>query len=269
MTAAWLFSRLSCGKIAQWTHSRLLEPRVEKYIRLFPPAFLTILAFFALAAIGREAGPLLGGYVSSFLEGKAADSLGLAFLYQFGKSFFWWFGLHGDMFMSELINKVYLPAQFANQAGDGAHIFTSVFFNAGAVHLWGLAIAILVFSRLERRRSTVKFCLPTLLFNLQEVIVFGLPVMFNPILLAPYFLAPLANVFVGWLAISSGIVPVFKFSIPWTTPPILGGILSTGSLMGGVLQAVWLVMDIFIYAPFVIVSNMVRSDGETEKEDDA
>ncbi|MBQ7479471.1 MAG: PTS sugar transporter subunit IIC, partial [Selenomonadaceae bacterium] len=73
----------------------------------------------------------------------------------------------------------------------------------------------------------------------------------------PYLAAPLANTLLGWIAISWGIVPVFETGLPWTMPILFSGTLGTGSFMGGVLQVVWLVMDIFIYAPFVITANML------------
>ena len=267
VVAARVFSRLSRIHFLHWGENGLLAPRVEKYIRLFPAVLITMLLFLLMAAVRREAEPFFASLLSSFNPEHSANLLRLAVFYQFFKSVFWWFGLHGDMFMSPLLRAVYSPAQMANQAGEAEYVFTNVFFNATTIHLWGLAIAILVFARNEDRRSVIKFCLPTLVFNMQEVIVFGLPVMFNPILLLPYLLAPLANVLTGWLAISAGIVSVFKFDLPWMAPPILCGTLSTGSFMGGVLQAVWLILDILIYAPFVIVANMVKARAG-EKEGD-
>ena len=157
---------------------------------------------------------------------------------------------------------VYMPAQLANQAGEASYIFSNGFFEAGLMHILGLIIALLVFSRNESWRSVAKFSLPAMLFNIQEPIVFGLPIMLNPIFLIPYVLAPLANTLVGWLAISWGIVPVFKYVVPWATPMLFSGTIGTGSLMGGVLQVIWLIMDIFIYAPFVIASNLLQENEE-------
>ena len=73
----------------------------------------------------------------------------------------------------------------------------------------------------------------------------------------PFLMAPLANTVVAWAAISWGVVPVFKFATAGTVPVILSGVLGTGSLMGGVLHLVVFVLDLFIYAPFVIVSNRI------------
>ena len=107
---------------------------------------------------------------------------------------------------------------------------------------------------------------PAMLFNIQEPLAFGLPIVLNPMLLIPYILAPLANTVVGWLAVSAGLVPIFKYVVPWTMPLFFGGTIGTGSVMGGLLQVVWLVMDVCIYAPFVIAANKVKDEEEDEPE---
>ena len=160
-------------------------------------------------------------------------------------------------------NMVYMPAQLANQSGDAAYIFSNGFFEAGLMHVLGLLIAIFLFSKRESWRAVAKVGFPAMLFNIQEPIAFGLPIVLNPLLLVPYILAPLANTIVGWLAVSAGLVPIFKYVVPWTMPLFFGGTIGTGSLAGGILQLVWLVMDICIYAPFVIAGNKIK---DTEEE---
>ena len=133
------------------------------------------------------------------------------------------------------------------------------------MHIMGLVIAIFLFSKKESWRAVAKLGAPAMLFNIQEPIAFGLPIVLNPILLIPYILAPLANTVVGWLLVSSGLVPIFKYVVPWTMPLFIGGTIGTGSIMGGLLQVLWLVMDVCIYAPFVIASNKIK---ETDEEAD-
>ncbi len=150
--------------------------------------------------------------------------------------------------------------------GDTSYVFTSSFFEAGLIQVMGLVIAILVFSKHESWRSIAKFGGICMFFNVQELMVFGLPIMLNPLFLIPYILAPIANTVVGWLAISGGIVPIFNASFPWTMPMLLSGTMGTGSFMGGVLQIIWLVIDIFIYAPFVITANMIELPEKAKEE---
>lgn len=101
-------------------------------------------------------------------------------------------------------------------------------------------------------------------FNIQEPLAFGLPIVLNPLLLVPYVLVPIVNTVIGYLAISFGLVPVFKYVVSWTMPLFFGGTIGTGSIMGGLLQIVWLLIDIVIYAPFVIAGNKVKDEYEEE-----
>ena len=164
-------------------------------------------------------------------------------------------------------NMVYMPAQLANQAGDASYIFSNGFFEAGLMHPLALIIAIFIFSKKESYRAVGKVALPAMCFNIQEPLAFGLPIVLNPMLLIPYVLAPLANTITGWLAISAGIVPIFKYVVPWTMPPFFEAMIGTGSIMGGLLQVFWLVMDVAIYAPFVIAANKISDDDDDEDDD--
>ena len=267
--ATWLFTRFSRIKKLYIHMPANVPEEISRYFAILLPVALT-LCTFAVFATGLAQGQLLGKRALHDLLYAAIQSplmdfsqgLGFALLYQFISWSFWRFGIHGQNVTAAIQNMVYMPAQLANQAGEASYIFSNGFFEAGLMHILGLIIALLVFSRNESWRSVAKFSLPAMLFNIQEPIVFGLPIMLNPIFLIPYVLAPLANTLVGWLAISWGIVPVFKYVVPWATPMLFSGTIGTGSLMGGVLQVIWLIMDIFIYAPFVIASNLLQENEE-------
>ena len=103
-----------------------------------------------------------------------------------------------------------------------------------------------------------------MLFNIQEPIACGLPIVLNPMLLIQYILAPIANTIIGWLAISAGLVSIFKYVIPWTMPVFFGGLIGTGTISGGLLQLVCLAVDVVIYAPFVIAANKMKDEDADE-----
>ena len=86
---------------------------------------------------------------------------------------------------------------------------------------------------------------------INEPVMFGLPVVLNPILFIPYVLTPLVLVSTAYFATATGLVPACTVIAPWTTPPIIGGILSTQSIAEGILAAVNLIISIVIYLPFV------------------
>lgn len=228
-----------------------------KYFSNFFAVFFT-LAIFAmililLSFLQTVTEPLLMSLSGSAIFQNPAFVL----VYQFVVWFLCWLGLPGYGVTARVQEIAYIPAQLSNQIGESSAIFTEGFFEAGVIHVLGLIIAILVFSQHENWRTVSKFCLPFMAFNVQEIFIYGLPVILNPIFLIPYVLAPMANTLVGYFAISWGIVPVFQVVVPWTMPLFVGAIVGTHSIMGGLLQVVWLVMDIFIYAPFVITANAI------------
>ncbi len=266
--SSWIFCRLSRMERLRIHPPKDFPREFSRFLEFTLPVVLTLFCFFLLALILA----FLSQHSVSALEHLSSHPILqtplFALLYQFVVWLLWWFGLPGYAFTVVIQKMAYIPAQASNQLGDTAMVFTSGFFEAGILHVLGLIIALLVFSKHEAWRSIAKFSLPCMLFNVQEVIAFGLPVILNPVFLLPYLAAPLANTLVGYFAISWGIVPVFKESITWTMPFFLNGMLGTGSLMGGVLQLVWLILDIFIYAPFVITANMIefKDQGEPEEE---
>ena len=270
--ASWIFVKLSQNEKIRIKMPDTVPPAVSKSFAVLIPVFITLTCFTVLATVLAQAqfmgktalNDLIYAVIQSPLMGFS-QGIGFSLLYQGIIWFFWWFGIHGHNVTAAIQNMVYMPAQLANQAGDASYIFSNGFFEAGLMHIMGLLIAIFIFSKRDSWRTVAKLGFPAMLFNIQEPIAFGLPIVLNPILLVPYILAPLANTVIGWIAISTGLVPIFKYVVPWTMPMFFGGMIGTGSIMGGLLQIVWLVVDIVIYAPFVIAANKMK-DEDTEDD---
>lgn len=270
--SSWLFVKFSKSDKIRIKMPDTVPPAVSKSFAVLIPVLITLSVFTIFATILAQAqlfgktalNDLIYAIIQAPLMGFS-QGIGFSLLYQLIVWFFWWFGIHGHNVTAAIQNMVYMPAQLANQAGDASYIFSNGFFEAGLMHILGLIIAILLFSKKDSWRAVGKLGLPAMIFNIEEPIAFGLPIVLNPILLIPYILAPLANTVIGWLAISAGLVPIFKYVVPWTMPMFFGGMLGTGSIAGGLLQVVWLAVDICIYAPFVIAANKVK-DEEAEEE---
>ena len=288
--SAFLFAVLS-ARILSWLDRiprlRLRVPpvlpeRVVKPLERCVPAALTLVLFLlfsiAVTRLYVDSYNSFDHFVQTVFR-PASQSLIFALLYQGATWFLWWCGLFGDSFIEIFHDFAYWPAQLANQAtaaasvftqGDGpvqGYVFTSEFFRVADVHVLAMAAAVLVFSANRPLRSVTWFMLPFLAFNISVPYFFCLPVVLNPAILMPFLIAPLANTVVAWAAISWGVVPVFQFTTAGTVPVVLSGVLGTGSLMGGVLHLVVFILDVFIYAPFVIVSN--RADKARSGKGDA
>lgn len=272
--ASWLFVKLSNNEKMKIKMPETVPPAVAKSFEVLIPVFFT-LGFFTvfstvLANCQFMGAACLNDLIYSLIQAPLmgfSQGLGFSILYQGIVWFFWWFGIHGHNVTAAIQNMVYMPAQLANQAGDASYIFSNGFFEAGLMHIMGLVIAILIFSKKDSWRSVAKLGAPAMFFNIQEPIAFGLPIVLNPLLLVPYVLVPIVNTIIGYIAIGVlGIVPIFKYVVPWTMPLFFGGTIGTGSIMGGLLQVVWLIVDVIIYAPFVIVGNKMKDENDEEEE---
>lgn len=270
--ASWIFVKLSRNEKIKIKMPETVPPAVIKSFEVLIPVFVTLGCFTICSTILATVQPLgtscLNDLIYSLVQAPLmgfSQGLGFSILYQAIVWFFWWFGIHGHNVTAAIQNMVYMPAQLANQAGDASYVFSNGFFEAGLMHIMGLVIAILLFSKKDNLRAVAKLGAPAMFFNIQEPLAFGLPIVLNPLLLVPYVLVPIVNTVIGYVAISIGLVPIFKYVVPWTMPLFFGGTIGTGSIMGGLLQVVWLIVDVLIYAPFVIAGNKVKDDYEEEE----
>src|SRR5699024_9296233 len=120
----------------------------------------------------------------------------------------------------------------------------------------GLIIAIFIASRRSDYREIAKLALAPGLFNINEPLMFGLPVILNPLLAIPLIIVPIVNINIAYIATSLGLVSKTVALIPWTTPPILSAFLSTaGDWRAAVLAILLIGLSVVIYLPFIIATN--------------
>ena len=183
------------------------------------------------------------------------------FFFVFMSSFLWFFGIHGSDTLEEVMQTHFAVNLETNRAAVEAglpatEIITKEFFDCfvligGCGAAICLLIAILVSSRNRAHRGLGYTAAFPMLFNINELMVFGLPIIFNPIMLIPFITVPLVCYSVAYAAIASGIVPMITSEVEWTTPIILGGLKSTGSFAGSLLQIFNVILGVLIYLPFV------------------
>ncbi|MGX7132582.1 PTS sugar transporter subunit IIC [Enterococcus songbeiensis] len=243
-----------------------VPPAVSRSFAALFPAMITVAIFAFITALFQAAG--VTSIVTAFYELVQEPFMGLANSYPaalllgFISAFLWFFGLHGANIIDPFMQTINIPAIEANvkalQSGEKMpFIVNKPFFDSfvnlgGTGATLGLLIAIFLVARKHKAYMTVaKLSIAPGIFMINEPVMFGLPVVLNPILFIPYVFTPLVLVTVAYVATATGLVPACSIIAPWTTPPIIGGILSTQSLAGGVLAAVNLVISILIYLPFV------------------
>ena len=183
------------------------------------------------------------------------------FFFVLFSSLLWFFGIHGSDTLENVMQTFFVPGLEANQAAVAAGnapqmILTKEFFDCfvlmgGCGSTICLLIAILAFSRNRARRGLGYAATLPMLFNINELMVFGLPIIFNPIMLIPFITVPLVCYTTAYIALSTGIVPLITSGVEWTTPILLGGYTVTGSVAGSILQLVNVSLGVLIYLPFV------------------
>lgn len=136
-----------------------------------------------------------------------------------------------------------LATAFAEYGGSGATL--------------GLIIAMLIFAKNKESKSIAKLSLAPGLFNINEMVIFGLPIVLNPIYIIPFIIAPLVNIMIGYTAVMIlKIMPPVTIGIPWTTPGPLMPFLGTGgNIVALFVGFICLAVSVLIYSPFVIAAN--------------
>ena len=202
------------------------------------------------------------------------------------QSILFWAGVHGPNVVGGVVSPLLLANSLDNQAildaggqlmnNPAAHIITAqvndVFVKSGGCGLTlGLIIASLIVARSKQMSSLMRMATVPGLFNINEPIIFGLPIVFNPYLLVPFFVVPVVALLITYFAIAIGFMaPLSAVQVPWTTPPVIAGFLLSG-WQGAVVQIINLVMATLIYLPFVKAQDktMVAEEQEEDAEEKA
>ena len=238
--------------------SRLLSASLRNALPLFAVLFSCLLFSFVLGKIApvQTLQELVSGALSEpVIRLYKFSPLFAALLYEFFCMGAWFFGVHGQNLLFTINDGFYRDLLQQNISGAD-NIINTTFLNVfcmigGSGCLLALILVILKSSKNLTARTVAKIGALPGLFNMSEVLAFGLPIAFNKKLVVPFVGTPMVNCLLAYIATAIGLVPVTSREVNWTTPVFFNGYLATGSIKGAVFQAVLLVIDIAIYIPFV------------------
>lgn len=171
----------------------------------------------------------------------------------------WTLGIHGPATLAAIVTPVYLALQAQNAAAFGAHVplphivVVSIFlfiFPGGAGATLPLA-ALLAFSKVERLRKIGRLTVVPALFNINEPLVFGLPIVFNPYLAVPFVIVPIVLATTSYYAMAAGLVARPWTWMPSALPTFASTYLATSDVRAVALVVVNLLVATLIYIPFV------------------
>lgn len=193
----------------------------------------------------------------------------------------WFFGLHGQIIVNSVLDPIWNTLSLQNYEAfvgktELPNIITKQFIETYTVGLGGtgmtLAVVagIFIIAKSKQMRQVAKLAAPAGIFNVNEPVIFGLPIVMNPTILIPWIVAPMVAVTIAYLAISIGIVPpTTGVAVPWTVPIFFSGMLATNSIAGGILQLVLLAVVFAIWAPFIKVLDIQSVKLEKEAAEKA
>ncbi len=275
LVSANLFFRLSR---IRWLNvsffSEEADPSISAAFSAMFPGMLTIVFFAFLKYFSQEMGiESINQTVYDMLSAPFArmgNTFSTAMFYTFIRHLFWFFGIHGTNLLEPVTTSIYVPAMDENIAAIAVglpppNVFTKTFFDAflamgGSGATLCLLLCIFLFSRRGSMNRVAQLSVLPALFNINEIVMFGLPIVLNPVLLIPFLAMPLVQCVITYFAMTSGLVPYTIHVIDWTAPPFISGIAATGSYAGAVLQLVNLVVGIAVYLPFVRLAEAMKAE---------
>ncbi|EEI82855.1 PTS sugar transporter subunit IIC [Anaerococcus tetradius] len=174
----------------------------------------------------------------------------------------WFLGIHG----TNITDSVFMPVLYALSAENLAKVnagllpeniinvqFQNLFATfGGAGSTLSLLIVAVLISKSKRLKQLSSLSILPAVFGINEPVIYGLPIVLNPLLLIPFIFVPMINIIITYITMSIGLVPITNGIImPWTTPPVISGFLSS-NWQGAVLQVFLIVLGCIIYYPFVV-----------------
>ena len=233
---------------------------VSRSFEALTPAAIIII-FFAVFTyfLGIDWHGIIGKLVSPLVS--ATDTLPSAIFISTLIGFFWSFGIHGMSIVGSLARPLWLTLLDNNSAAVAAgqaapHIFPEQFFQGfvmigGAGATLGLAILLALRAKSQYGKMLGKTTVIPAIFNINEPIMFGAPIVLNPILIIPFILAPIINIIIAWAATNFGLVPAMYIAAPWTLPAPLFAFMATGgSWQAAILGFVLIFVSVLVYYPF-------------------
>lgn len=228
------------------------------------PAFAIILLFdvlrtlFAMTDFGSAQ-----QFIFTILQ-QPLQSLGgtlpATFIALLVESVIWCFGIHGSSIVSSVMNPIWYALSAENLAAVEAGIampnivnyqFISFFVKLGGVGATlSLTLLCLFKSKSDQYKALAKLGIGASLFNINEPIIFGFPIVLNPMMMIPFVLSNVTVGVVTYAAIWSGLVPYINgVNLPYTIPVVISGFMLCG-WRGALLQVVLLLITGLIYYPF-------------------
>lgn len=246
-----------------------VPPAVGESFSTMIPLIITV-SFFALISalllnlFHTDMVTIITNLVQEPLRRVNTSLFGYLLIYSTG-NFLFTLGIHQSVINSTLTEPMMLLNMNENmaaaQAGKEApHILNSAFQTCyaqmgGTGGTFALILIVLLAVNYKPFKDIIKLSVGPGLFEINEPIIFGFPIVFNLPMIIPFVLSPVIGALIGYFATVIGFVKPLTVMVPWTTPPLISGFLaSQGDIKVVILQIIILIVTGLFYLPFVIVA---------------
>jgi len=242
-----------------------VPPTIAKSFSALVPSFAVLFIFsairhiFGLTSFG-DANTFVYQIVAQPLNALGSSPLAFLVFILFCQ-ILWFFGIHGFLVILPFVQTIYMPMSLENLAAYGAgtalpnaityqHFGTYVLIG-GSGGLLGVAILMAFTSKSARYRTLGRLGLPSTLFGINEPIIFGTPMVLNPVMIIPFIFGPMLCFLIPYACQMIGILPTLRgVSMPLGTPVLLYGWLE-GGLPVVIMQIILVLFQIVFFYPFI------------------
>jgi PTS system cellobiose-specific IIC component len=242
----------------------------ESFLSLSPMFFLVIAFWLIRFVLGVDINEIVQTAFKPLVF--ALNTLPGILVYAFLVTLLWSVGINGDNAMDALVAPVFLQYLAANveatSQGQPLPYVTALGFFTSFVNVGGtgatIALALLMLNSKEPGfRKVSRLSLPTQIFQINEPIFFGFPIVLNPIIMVPYILNALLLTTGTYLLMHWNVIHKPFVNVPWTTPPIIGHYLvSGGDWKAAVWGAISIGLAMLVYYPFAKAAERERLKAE-------
>lgn len=265
------------AKLHLFKNNKALPEFVQEWIKNIIPIFLTILTMkIMIIDFNVDLYPLV---LLIFQPVQAIAQTYPGFLLViFIPVFFYSLGISGWTWSGPR-NAIFIPAQAANVAlvaagGAATNLTTSEVCNGIALCVLGgmgctLAFNLLLLTSKSKRLKTLgKVCIGPSIFNINEPVLYGAPMVFNPVLMLPMYICTFVNATIVYIIMKLGFlaIPTIELAMVATIPAPISTVMFTGDMMGILWWAVVLALDLLIYYPFFKTFEKVTLAEEAEEQ---
>lgn len=256
-----------------------MPPQVPSSVaRSFESLTPTVIVLIVVSAITMFIGVDLHGIIGKLITPliKATDTLPSLLLLIFLVTFFWSFGIHGVSIVGSLARPLWLILLEENTTAFAAGqtvpniaaepLYQWFIWIGGSGATIALAILFAFAAKSSYGKALGKTCIVPSIFNINEPMIFGAPIVLNPMLIIPFIIAPMVNGVIAYVLTDMNIINKVVATPPWTLPGPIGAFLACGNdWKASVLCIALIVIDIVIYYPFFrMYDNKMLADEKEE-----